>query len=177
MVVIVEGFDKAGKSTLCEGLSRELDLKVYRVTRPSKFFDDSEFKPFLYGELTGVVNLLEIFSIQQVVFDRFHLTEFAYSLAFSSELDTSFLRKIDERLSKLNSFLILLESSRPLDLGESEILGEKQDEIKFLFRKLFLNSRIRRKLFLQTDEISPESTLERVISFLKGEARDASQSY
>lgn len=77
MIVIVEGIDRVGKSTLCEMIQKDLGLTKFRhidMFERKKGFEDKEADVML--QLAGACKRLEA----NIVFDRFHLSEYVYGV-------------------------------------------------------------------------------------------------
>lgn len=107
MVIIVEGIDRVGKTTLVE--------KICRVTGYERFRDDFRYmtdeNP--YGniqvnteKINTLMNLIEQGLVDNVVLDRFHFTEDVYGL-YDRDYNNSSMVNVDERLGKLNNVLLV----------------------------------------------------------------------
>lgn len=119
MIIVVDGIDRVGKTTLCNELSKMLGYKVFK-------HDGSEFDYSLMdneNETDKMSQLIDMLSITDgdIIFDRFHLSEFAYGLTDRNYiLGRAFanLKLIDGKLADMNSLLIKVN---PVDIDRSSM--------------------------------------------------------
>ena len=76
MIILVDGIDRTGKTTLVERLSMEFNYPVFK--------DDTRYS-LSYGnmvlnseKLNTLINVIEKGLVKDAIFDRFHWTEFIY---------------------------------------------------------------------------------------------------
>lgn len=77
MIIIVEGIDRVGKTTLCEKLHSSLNIPVYKHIGPFKYTKmDND------NETDQLLQLLQMCKLQKnfVIFDRLHLTDYVYGI-------------------------------------------------------------------------------------------------
>lgn len=107
MVIIVEGIDRVGKTTLVE--------KICQVTGYKRFRDDFRYmtdeNP--YGniqvnteKINTLMNLIEQGLVDNVVLDRFHFTEDVYGL-YDRDYNNSSMVDVDKRLGKLDNVVLV----------------------------------------------------------------------
>lgn len=107
MVIIVEGIDRVGKTTLVE--------KICQVTGYQRFRDDFRYmtdeNP--YGniqvnteKINTLMNLIEQGLVDNVVLDRFHFTEKTYGL-YDRDYDNVSMVDVDKRLGKLDNVVLV----------------------------------------------------------------------
>jgi thymidylate kinase len=146
MIIIVEGVDRVGKSTLCEMLSKELHMKV---------FHDNYKAPYIKLESSvcktdEIVNQIIDMKFEQilqwaalcgdVIIDRCHLTEYAYNLQRGYEFG---IRDIDKALAKQDIHLVLVLSE---DIKESSKQhGSDLAVTEAIMKALFHGSKIPNK--------------------------------
>lgn len=105
-LIIVEGIDRVGKTTLCNKLSTELNIPIFKDNCTYEGYNDKRVN---YEKMNTIVNMLEQLEVQDFISDRLHLTEMVYG-AFDREYDSSdLIKSIDKRLSKLDVLLILVK--------------------------------------------------------------------
>lgn len=107
MIVIVEGIDRVGKTTLCNKIYELNNIPVFKHSNES--FDYSKMDND--NETDKMLQLVELVSITRsdIIFDRFHISDIVYG-----QLERNYeyykaeenFKKIDERLSKEDSVLI-----------------------------------------------------------------------
>ena len=119
MIAIVEGIDRVGKSHLIKMMGDRNGLTA--------FHDDFRYMPengryvdrnVNVEKTNSVVNLMEQGLLDDVMFDRFHMTEYVYSYHTRNvPASMSAFEDIDKRIAALeNVWLILVE---PLDIEKS----------------------------------------------------------
>lgn len=149
-IVIIEGVDRIGKTTLCKALQSDFNFKIF--DRPSDGFNFAKLKCGDVG--FDICKTLKRFrdNKQSIIFDRLHLSEYVYG-----KLD----RKYDERdnvywfdvaemfMEELDVTLIL---GRPCDLAFTNNANHKDvtpyDEV---FLNMYLHSKIRKKCMYRYD--------------------------
>lgn len=117
MIIIVEGIDRVGKTTLCNKLHEEFNIPIYKhngIIPYNKMDNFEETDKMIY-----VKEFIELTNIS-LIFDRFHLTDFVYGIIerkYNSSIAVDNFRLIDDELSKINDvFLIYV---LPTDIKES----------------------------------------------------------
>lgn len=123
-VIIVEGIDRVGKTTIAEAITERLEYNPYRTYFDTYKHDQSIFKyedMDSNNETDKMFQLIEMTELLNgnVLFDRFHMTDFAYGVANRnykfSEAYKNF-QFLDAKLSLLDSFLVYV---KPTDLQSS----------------------------------------------------------
>ena len=142
MIVIVEGIDRVGKSTLVDRIHRNINFPVYNhVSIGSRNFDviknAEETDKFL--QVIEVCNL----SHANIIFDRFYMSDFVYGCIQRHYDFTEALKNKDEiemRLRKLDALLILV---KPVNIEESSLQhGRDLSRHKRLFDFLYEESKL-----------------------------------
>lgn len=119
MIIIVEGIDRVGKTHLIQKMCNRYGW--------TPFHDDFRYMPtedkysdrLVNVEKTNtVVNLMEQGLVNDVVFDRFHMTEYVYSYHTRNvPQNFSTFESLDKRIGALdNVWLVLVE---PTDIERS----------------------------------------------------------
>ncbi|MDE7423053.1 MAG: hypothetical protein K2N51_05090 [Lachnospiraceae bacterium] len=97
MIIIVEGIDRVGKTTLCEMIEER-----YTVFR--RFRDDTKYvhshlnREVNTEKINTLQNLIEAGFIDDIILDRYHITEFVYGAIERSYKNVD-MYDIDRRLS------------------------------------------------------------------------------
>lgn len=107
MVVIVEGIDRVGKTTLvgklCEALGYQRFRDDFRYMPGDRPWENVEVNT---EKINTLMNLIEQGLVGNVVLDRFHFTERVYG-----ELERGYINKdivdVDERLGKLDNVVLV----------------------------------------------------------------------
>ena len=127
MIVVVEGIDRVGKTTLVKKLE-----KVGFVNLKDEFSIDSlitSFSDYSVGKCESFVKAAQALESQgkNVVIDRLHLTEFAYGIVNRGGTNQSAIWAVDMLLANLGAVLCYI---RPTDIQLSnEKAGVDQTEL------------------------------------------------
>lgn len=118
MIVILEGLERTGKSTVAEILENNFGFIRFKDHNHLMEMDKNSIANRLDATLSMITALDK--SNIDVVLDRFHISELIYSTYYRGNNRTSFkhIRYIDEVLSHLNTKLILLERTVDDDYEE-----------------------------------------------------------
>lgn len=110
MLIIFESEDKTGKTTLAKRLAEQLDIQYLKLNNISvnenESVDDS-ISISTHSQLETFTQLYERGMIKDAILDRFHISEYAYSHLFHRGYDSSYIRDIDNRLSKYNDVILI----------------------------------------------------------------------
>lgn len=162
MIIIVDGIDRVGKTTLCNLLSESLDYPISKDdVRYALTYDD-----MLIGteKNNTFVNLIEQGCLKNIIFDRFHFTEFTYGVIERGYINT-FMIDIDKRLSNLNVLLILV---KPTDVNfSSNEHGKSLNKHNAVFNALFECSQIKNKIVTDYTKFDETVKYVRGIVFLE----------
>jgi thymidylate kinase len=163
MIIIVEGIDRVGKTTLCKKIEKECGYKYFKDNSGLDYFDLIKENPLIKADY--LINrkfkdlLYMVRKEENLVIDRFHLTEFVYDKIHRNiEWESVFL--FDEEMAKLDTRLILVESE---DIHESiKQHGSDLRTHNMLFKSLFYASKIKNKY--RTNY----SNMDKVVEFISG---------
>ena len=138
MIIVVEGIDRVGKTTLCNKLKEELSIPIFKNERISE-----ERTIATEMELTNqVINFFDCVNCN-VILDRFFYSEFVYGLVDRGYYNNDIL-KFDTKLSNSNALFILIE---PTDIVKSSTEHGKDLSLhKVLFDYCFDKSNIKNKI-------------------------------
>lgn len=119
VIIIVEGVDRAGKTTVANVLSRELKVPVFRNV---EFFSAGEERhdrgpTYETEKMWLMLNLIEALD-GDVILDRFHLSELVYGFVDRGYVNNN-VWKIDERLGRSDAIVVHV---RPYDLESASLL-------------------------------------------------------
>ena len=157
MIVILEGLERTGKSTIAEILETKYNFVSFKDHNHLMEMDCSSIANRLDATLSMIVALDK--AGKNVVLDRFHISELIYGTYYRGYNRTNFqhVRYIDEVLSHLNTKLILLE--RTVDEKYKEVFPHSghEKEIDMMqkdFRYEVDKSYIENKMVFNTSEVS-----------------------
>lgn len=135
MIIIVEGIDRVGKTTLCEKLSKELGFSIFK----DKWRGPTNDQLAIKEKFNTLLNVIATYD--NIIIDRFHLTELVYN-SFRGD-DFEDYSVIDKLLSQRPTLLILVQSE---DIEESSRQhGRDLFGHELMFRALFLGTNIESK--------------------------------
>lgn len=121
MLCIIEGSDKAGKSTLAKHLSELYGLPVTHLSKPKT---NDTFK-----EYSDLINNIS----SPMIFDRSYLSEYVYANLWRGGCKITFEQfrildnKIMEKATSLNMGLVLVYAFAPFEVIKSRCIAEKED--------------------------------------------------
>lgn len=131
MFVIVEGIDRVGKTTLCNKLEKELGFKKYKIRNQFKF-DNISHNVDVNEAILGMMKLCN----ENIVFDRFHMTEFVYGYCDRDCYGLHQYLSINSELYSLKNCLVILVN--PVDVKKSsQEHGTDLTKHNEIFKELF----------------------------------------
>ena len=159
MFVIIEGIDRVGKTTLANKLEKDLGFNKYCINNQFPF-DNVAHNVDVNEAILGMMNVCK----GNVVFDRFHMTEFVYGCFDRGYNCYAEYLRINERLCKLDDCLLVFV--RPFDIKRSvEEHGMDLYKHNNLFEELFNK--------YEGEKISCDySTLENAVEYIKEKIND-----
>lgn len=149
MLIILDGVNKAGKSTLANKIKEEFPEKEFIILKVSQ----PEIKNGVnqaINQYNEMLDFIEINSDRNYIIDRFHFGSFVYGPIYRGDNDFSYddFYKLEERIMKLNYIFVLCISSE--SFMKKKFIEEKEsfasldkikDEIR-LFKKIAKSSRL-----------------------------------
>lgn len=146
MIIIVEGIDRVGKTTLCKALEKVGFLYLKDFWHVATMLSSEKIPSYSVGKLDTTIGMLKMLNAQglNIVVDRFHLTEWVYG-TYTREImvEDKILRKIDRILAEMDCTLVHV---RPDDLHMSNMqAGVNLTEHLMAFEDKFSESEITRK--------------------------------
>ena len=170
MIVILEGLERTGKSTIAEILENNFGFIRFKDHNHLRFMDLKSISNRLDSTLSMLVSLNK--AGKNIVLDRFHISELIYGTNDRGYRDYDFdhIYYIDEVLSHLNTKLYLLErnvnneyvEAFPRKVNESELL-EYQKKFRYAFDKSYIEN----KCIYNTSEMSFYDVAKDIANFSK----------
>ena len=116
MIFLIDGVDRVGKTTLAEKIADFENLPiVHNATGLYGYEDDSHN----WDRLFAFLQLIDSGAVKNAIFDRFHLTQYAYSVLdrnYIRENAEYFNRRVDDWLSRYVDPIITLIYVSPDDM-------------------------------------------------------------
>ena len=170
MIVILEGLERTGKSTIAEILENNFGFIRFKDHNHMRLMDLSSIANRLDSTLSMLVSLDK--AGKNIVLDRFHISELIYGTNDRGYRDYDFdhIYYIDEVLSHLNTKLYLLErnvnneyvEAFPRKVNESGLL-EYQKKFRYAFDKSYIEN----KCIYNTSEMSFYDVAKDIANFSK----------
>lgn len=145
MVIIVEGIDRVGKSTLCKQLSSKFNIPIYQHVG-ERNLDDIVSKT----ETEKILQILEICRLTNafIIFDRLQFTECVYGVVqrnYEEKEAMGNFEKTDEFvINNLADAILILVSPTDIDRS-SEEHGRDLSKHDKVFNSLYKKSAIKNK--------------------------------
>lgn len=138
MIIIVEGIDRVGKTTLCDMIEKQLGMRVYKKEREGGNENTSLPANILnFGNATGHLSFWksDVCKDMNFVVDRFQWTEMVYSKILR-KTPNGFMNIINSQLEKMDNVVMVLV--KPVDLEwSSKKHGSDLSEYDEMFNDLF----------------------------------------
>lgn len=103
MIIAVEGIDRTGKSTFCEALSDNTGFVNFYAPE-SDIVKNEDKNMFDEADKCLKLAVLADSSATDVVFDRFHISDFVYGIVnrnYNAKEAMKLFKKVDKKLAKL----------------------------------------------------------------------------
>ena len=154
LIVVVEGLERTGKTTLCKEFE-ERGFVYFKDFNRINYHDVVSLEGRLDTTLTFLQNLSE--NGVNVVVDRLHLSEYSYgNVLRKAEGAARNIDYIDNAISKLNSVLILCKVDNDFEEYKNRMLlkytSNQVDELSNKFKYYFDKSEIKNKFVYEFTE-------------------------
>lgn len=161
-VIIFEGLDKSGKSTIAQELSKILNIPYFKFNVWS-YFKKDQFKNATYFDQPYLLEFLKQTGTSVIV-DRAYPSEVVYAPVFKREHDKEFLNKLDEEHAKLGTIIVICIKK---DVSEQDevIPKEKYDEIIKGYLEFSINSKCK-TILLDTSSLDLQSQIMFLINHI-----------
>lgn len=117
MIIVVEGIDRVGKTTLCSKLSKNLNIPVFK--HKAEKFDYSKMDN--ENETDKILLALDLCDLlkKDIIFDRLHWSDYVYGNLernYDSYKSASNIEIIENKLKNMETIIVYI---KPTDLEES----------------------------------------------------------
>ena len=177
MIVIIEGMDRCGKSTLVDSLRKYVltdpgTIVHHSVSPPKDAKDPNKWELDNYRALIDFASDANDRG-QSVLFDRFHLGAYVYGVKYRGQSE-SIIIEIEEGLSSFTKEAILITlvdyPSAIVERDDDDSIESSEDDFAETHRSFiqaFVNSKIEKKMMLNITEIGGfKNLLPRVERFI-----------
>ena len=175
MLIIVEGGDRSGKSTLAEALGKKFPGITLKITDRPKDGSSSE-REKIKSHYERVLNFVLRHRDIDFILDRYYPSEMNYSFLRGYEAsEDPFFGSFEDKLeAQIRPFLILCDPGNETMKERMKLLKDdyvsiaKNTKVYGRYREFFKESRINRKLKLNTSRPISE-LLTKIESYIYGE--------
>lgn len=119
MVIIIEGLDRTGKTTLANKLSERFNIPIYKKDREEDLGNSLEEDELInLGDSIATIKLFnsELFKGRHVILDRFHWSEYVFNIVDrGGYLDDKYLEAVYDEMDKNASNYIIIHM-HPINL-------------------------------------------------------------
>jgi hypothetical protein len=105
VIIVVEGPDKVGKSTLVAALSKDTGYEVFKTPSDPLHGQDIHDSQ---AEDAAIMNVLEK-TKPDIIFDRYFPSEYAYGIGLARDFSLEAVKSLDRRLAKLDHLCVLVQ--------------------------------------------------------------------
>lgn len=159
MIVIIEGIDRVGKTTLCDKLQSEFAGTFVRFRDNTRYAKSHNDMIVNNEKNNTIVSLIEEGLLDGIILDRFHFTEYIYGMCDRgyNNVDTW---DIDRRLSAFDKVVLLYIAPTDVKMS-SEQHGENLEQHLKMFEECFSMTGIKHKIKVNF------MTLDKAVEFVK----------
>lgn len=152
MIIIFEGADRSGKTTISTALSKMLNIPRFKVERNKYFWD--VFCNINYLD-EGVTQFIEQ-TQASVILDRWVPSDYVYSKLFNRDISYRKIWEIDQRFAEMNTLLVICYKDKDkyiVDEEDADFVNPSMYEKMFeLYQEYVKQSKIKNVLFLNTSD-------------------------
>lgn len=152
MIIIFEGADRSGKSTIANALSTQLNIPYFKVHRDKYWWDPAVNLNYLDEGITQFIEQTQI----SVIIDRWVPSDYMYSKLFSRDISYHKIWEIDQRFAKMNTLLVICYKDKDkhiVDIEDADFVNPSMyDRMLELYKEYTLQSKIKNVLFLNTSD-------------------------
>lgn len=174
-IILFEGFDNTGKSTLAKALSEKLNISYFKTDRQKDFDSKSEYNQELdlkYSCRT-LLELIENNIINEIILDRNYVSEYVYGSIFRKELYKKYnIEKyiwLYDRRFKLQNLKIIFCYKNIFKKFNDNLVELKQETVVQQKYLEFSKKTVNELFLLNTEDEKIDVQLNKIIHFLNYE--------
>lgn len=150
MLIIVEGSNRVGKSALISKLVKMYGVEKVYNRNINAAMKDRQQESFIAAN--AMLDVAELAKNQNIIFDRFHLSEYIYGAADRGYIGLHEFNQIDERLSKMDCMLVVVTSKYEHEAAQKFDLP-RWVSLQYSFKAMYKASKIKDKIQICLEEI------------------------
>jgi thymidylate kinase len=167
-ILLMEGADGTGKTTLAKALSSELSIPYFKRNNEDfkncteeAFWKNEAFKNSLYFDQTYIAQFLKQTGYSTIL-DRAWPSEYVYSQVFCRNTDFQLLTELDDFYSNLRAKIIITRCRKPF--REDNLVGADYfEQVRYMYN-LFSQWTKCDVITLEMDRLSLDEAVNIVIS-------------
>jgi len=172
MIILFEGVDNTGKTTIANALSKIMGIPVYKNNMQKTLYIENNEKYFeLLLKFGGNVELQLLQALNpNIIFDRSFVSEFAYARAFGRKTDEMFIRQLDKEFNKLGAIIVYCHKENIEDIFDDEVIPvSKVMEIQEAYEIYLNNITSIPFAFLNTTNSQLDEQINAILGFIQSQ--------
>lgn len=163
-IIIVEGIDMVGKTSIVNSLSNKLNINSYKEVREEKWYDHRI--DLMYAE-EARIQMLEQIGFD-IIFDRSYPSEYAYAHAYNRETIDDKIYELDSRYALLGTRIIyLFKTPESFQHDKTGLIDfDKYSKIHAEYEKFLHNTKCA-NISIDTTDQNLSKQIETIINFLQ----------
>jgi len=124
MIILFEGVDNVGKTSIANTLSKVMGIPVYKNETQKTLYVENNEKYFeLLLKFGGNVELqlMQVLN-PDIIFDRSFVSEYAYAMAFGRKTDEMFIRELDKKYGELGAIIVYCHKDNIEDIFDDDVI-------------------------------------------------------
>ena len=139
MIIIIEGIDRVGKTTLAKMLSKELGYTIFKDNpKYNVIYTDRVINS---EKINLLLTFMELGVLNNVIIDRGHFTEYVYG-KIDRHYTNNDVFEFDERLGQIKNLLFIYVKPEDINFS-SQLHGSDLTEHDKLMTECIKNSKIK----------------------------------
>jgi len=162
LVLLMEGPDLAGKSTVTTLLSKRLGIPAYKGVGPDDINVSIKDRAVIeFNQLTNFLTQTDV----DVIIDRMYLSEWVYASVFGREFDENNVKKIDEMFSKIDAINIIITANEDTLKERYDKRGDPKIDVIGIITVKDRYDQIAQKtktpcITVETDDMKPDEVVD-----------------
>lgn len=161
-IIIFEGHDKAGKSTIAKALSEKIQVPIFKVKRNKYLWDAVVNLNYLTEGITQFIEQTQ----SSAILDRWHASDYVYGKLFDRDVSYRKIFELDERFADMDALIVICykkEASYIPDEEDKEFITMNDySKMTDLYKEFILETKCR-FVFIDTSDENLETQLQTII--------------